>query len=66
MSTGVTESCPTTLALINCETLNLINDIVFLFFQSSGIACNQFVLFYIRVLVVVPCGGPKKSPRTSI
>ena len=24
------------------------------------------VLFYIRVLVVVPCGGPKKSPRTSI
>ena len=44
-----------------------------LFFQSSGIACNQFVPdlcllvpFYIRVLVVVPCGGPKKSPRTSI
>ena len=24
------------------------------------------VPFYIRVLVVVPCGGPKKSPRTSI
>ena len=24
------------------------------------------VLFYIRVLVVVSCGGPKKSPRTSI
>ena len=24
------------------------------------------VHFYIRVLVVVPCGGPKKSPRTSI
>ena len=22
--------------------------------------------FIIRVLVVVPCGGPKKSPRTSI
>ena len=24
------------------------------------------VPFYIRVLVVVPCGGLKKSPRTSI
>ena len=24
------------------------------------------VPFYIRVIVVVPCGGPKKSPRTSI
>ena len=24
------------------------------------------VPFYIRVLVVVPCGGPKKFPRTSI
>ena len=24
------------------------------------------VPFYIRVLVVVPCGGPKKSPHTSI
>ena len=23
-------------------------------------------LFNIRVFVVVPCGGPKKSPRTSI
>ena len=24
------------------------------------------VPFYIRVFVVVPCGGPKKSPRTCI
>ena len=26
----------------------------------------RLVPFYISVLVVVPCGGPKKSPRTSI
>ena len=30
MNTGVTESCSTTLALINGETSNLINDTVFL------------------------------------
>ena len=25
-----------------------------------------FLLLHIRALVVVPCGGPKKSPRTFI
>ena len=32
----------------------------------SGHTGNKLTVINFRVLVVVPCGGPKKSPRTSI
>ena len=28
--------------------------------------CLSFLTLHIRALVIVPCGGPKKSPRTFI
>ena len=33
------------------------------FAASNG--SNSYILFAITADVVVPCGGPKKSPRTS-
>ena len=32
------------------------------FTASKG--CNNYILFAITAAGVVPCGGPKKSPRT--
>ena len=44
---------------------NMAHLLLFLKVFTASKASNNYVLFAITAAGVVPCGGPKKSPRTS-
>ena len=50
----------------NCSSLLNFRDLLYCYVSfTASKGSNNYILFAITAAGVVPCGGPKRSPRTS-